>query len=148
MRLDGELTSNGYTKRKTKLEDEKNHILNKIADIKSETTENTFKDIRSAFNFNEDYLDAIEKADDEEKRFLVKQVGNSYTAIDRKINIELKPTYKEVRLLVNSIKSEYPMIETEKALAKQGPFHDLDRIGPLLGDYRELNPDCRYHKPE
>ena len=148
MRLDGELTSNGYTKRKLKLQDEKAHILNKIADIKSETTENTFKDIRSAFNFNEDYLDAIEKADDEEKRFLVKQVGNSYTAIDRKIDIELKPTYKEVRLLVNSIKSEYGVIETEKALAEQGPFHDLDRIGPLLGDYRESNPNCRYHKPE
>jgi hypothetical protein len=148
MRLEGELTSDDYTERKSKLQSEKDHILNKITKIESETKDNLFKDIKSAFNFNEDYLDAIEKADDEEKRFLVKQVGSSYTAIDRKIDIELKPTYKEVRLLVNSIKSEYNVIETEKALVKQGPFTDLDRIGPLMGDYRELNPNCRYHKPE
>lgn len=148
MRLEGELTSDDYTKRKTNIESEKSFIINKIKEIETETSDDLFKDIRSAFNFNEDYLDAIEKADDEEKRFLVRQVGKTYTALNREINIELKPTYKEVRLLVNSIKSEFGVIETEKALVKQGPFHDLDRIDPLMGGYRELNPDCRYHKPE
>jgi len=62
---------------------------------------------------------------------------------DKEIDIELKPTYKEVRLLVNSIKSKYPVIELEKALDKQGPFQGLEGICPLMGqwldDFRTLN---------
>ena len=64
---------------------------------------------------------------------MVKQVGSEYTARDKQIHIELKPIYKEVLSLVNSIKSEYNLIEPKKAVAMQGSFSDLDRISPLMG---------------
>ena len=90
----------------------------------------------------------LKNADIEEKRFLLKQVGLEYTAKDRKRIIKLKPIYTEVLSLVNSIKSEYDLIEPKKALVNKGSFSDFDRIGPLMGGYWESNPDCRYHKPE
>ena len=56
---------------------------------------------------------------------------------DKKIDTELKPTYKEVRLLVDSIKSKFPVIELEKALVKQGPFQGFEGIRPLIGNVVE-----------
>jgi site-specific DNA recombinase len=148
MRLSGDIDSEGYSKRRNDLESQKKEVENKITVLKESNNADIYKNVKRGFNLQKEYQEAMEKADIEEKRFLIKQVGSEYTAKDKQIYIELKPIYKEVLSLVNSIKSEYSLIEPKKAIAMQGSFSDLDRISPLMGDYRELNPNCRYHKPE
>ncbi len=133
MRLSGDIDSEGYSKRKTDLEKQKKELEDKIIILKESNNTDIYKDVRQGFNLQKEYKEAMEKADIEEKRFLVKQVGSEYTAKDKQIHIELKPIYKEVLSLVNSIKSEYNLIEPKKAIAMQGSFSDLDRISPLMG---------------
>lgn len=134
MRLEGELTSDDYVLRKTNLENEKDLISNKIKEIQSETQNDVYKDLEKTFLLNQEYEQALADANDEEKRFLIRQIGTKYQAKDGEIQIELKPTYKEVRLLINSIKSKYSVIEPKKALVEQGPFQGFEGIRPLMGD--------------
>ena len=139
MRLSGDIDSESYSKRKTDLETQKKELENKITILKESNNTDIYKEVKRGFNLKKEYQEAMEKADIEEKRFLVKQVGSEYTARDKQIHIELKPIYKEVLSLVNSIKSEYALIEPKKAVAMQGSFSDLDRISPLMGAFRRCD---------
>jgi len=137
MRLSGDIDSGEYTDRKSKLESDKNNLEAKIEELKESKNMNIYQEVKKGFDLNKEFHKALNKADIEEKHFLLRSIGNTYTAKDKQINIELKPIYQEVRLLVNSIKSEYSIIEPEKSLVKQGLFTDLDHISPLMGNVVE-----------
>lgn len=135
MRMSGDINSEDYQKHKADLGQQKKTIEDKITVLKESVPADIYSEVKKGFNLKDEFKEALSEASNVDKHYLVRTIGTDYEILNKEVSIELKPIYEEVRLLVNSIKSEYNLIEPEKALVKQGPLADLDHIGPLMGGY-------------
>jgi hypothetical protein len=81
------------------------------------------------------------------KRILLQKLGDEIVLKASGVHIELSPLFKLVRRTQEVVKKESIVFEPSKTFIKSDYNSNLDRLPILLGDYRESNPNRRFHKP-
>jgi hypothetical protein len=130
-------------------------------DLKSKI--NTLKEnLRSTESRAEKWLELTEKTfhfatyardkfitgDLQDKREILNSLGLNFSLKDKELYINKADWLIPIEKAYPSLKLEYNRLELDKTLTGQ---EKNDAFASLIldwGDYRELNPNCRYHKPE
>lgn len=91
----------------------------------------------------------IENSNDpNEKKKVLSYFGYNHILLNKEFNLTVEDWLVPVLTNYKNIESEYDRLEPEKTLMKQRKNEHLELACPSWGGYRELNPNCRYHKPE
>lgn len=146
MRMNGEIETDIYETKKaeiTSLRDESRERLGK-ADTRLDLW---LTGAENDFNWVQEALEIMGSDDLPAKRVLLQKLGTETILKTTGIHIELSPLFKLVRRTQEVVKKESIVFEPNKSFIKSDYKPSLDRLPILLGDYRESNPNRRFHKP-
>lgn len=100
------------------------------------------------FQFATYARDKFITGDLQDKREILNSLGLNFSLKDRELYINKADWLIPIEKAYPSLKIEFDRLELDKTLTVQ---EKNDAFASLIldwGDYRELNPNCRYHKPE
>jgi site-specific DNA recombinase len=92
--------------------------------------------------------ECIQGKDDQVKKKIIGYFGYNHTLLSKEFLLTTEDWLTPVLTEYKNIESEYDRLEPSKTLMGQRKNEHLELACPRWGDYRELNPNCRYHKPE
>ena len=100
------------------------------------------------FNFACYARKAFDKGSIQQKREIFSALGQNFTLKDKKVLVSPNEWLVPIEKAYPGLEAEYNRLELDKNLdtaTRNARFAELILI---WGDYRESNPDSRYHKPE
>jgi site-specific DNA recombinase len=82
------------------------------------------------------------------KREIFNSLGLNFSLKDKKVHINKADWLIPIEKAYPALQAEYNRLELDKTLTDKGKSDAFASLILDWGDYRELNPNCRYHKPE
>ena len=135
-----------FTTQRSELQKEQDKLKRNLDSTESrakkwlELTEQTFHFARYA---RKAYL----KGDIQKKREIFAALGQNYVLQDKIVSIQATKWLVPIEKAYPGLEAEFNRIELDESLDKQGRNERLESLILTWGDYRELNPNFRYHKP-
>lgn len=88
------------------------------------------------------------KKDIKKNREIVNALGLNFSLKDKELKINKADWFIPIEKAYPELKAEFKRLELDKSLGNKGKSEAFASLILNWGDYRESNPDCRYHKPE
>lgn len=146
MRMNGEIETDIYEAKKTEITSLRDESREKLGKADTRLDE-WLTGAENDFNWVQEALEIMGSDDLLAKRILLQKLGTEIVLKASGVHIELSPLFKLVRRTQEVVKKESIVFEPNKSFIKSDYKSSLDRLPILLGDYRESNPNRRFHKP-
>ena len=99
------------------------------------------------FNFSRHARHEFAKGDIRQKREIFSALGQNYVLKDKKVSIEANEWLVPIEKAYPALEAEFKRLELDKNLDVDSRNAQYAELILSWGDYRELNPNFRYHKP-
>ena len=147
LRLSAEITPEEFKSQRERLETEKSHVKELLADF-DQRVDTWIDTAEKEFRFSETARERFNTADEPTKRNILSHIGTKFTLVDGELKVDMREIFTKVRTASKVTKRLHRTFEPVESVVLQGQYAQLYASSPVLGGHRESNPDCRYHKPE
>lgn len=141
MRVNGDLGQEEYQERITAVQLHKEALMRQIEGLDKHIGEQTDKALSELGFAHIAYERFIATKEDTVKREYLSRIGSLFFLKDRKLTLTLKPFFAEVLTAKESVeKTKFPL-EPLASIDNQGLNAEMYASSPLVGAYRDLNPN-------
>ena len=144
MRINGEIGPEEFNEEKIKILEAKDRIQQLINELDSNINKNLIK-LEEKLNFAEM---AVERFSDgpEAQRYILQNLGCNFVLKDEKLSFTLDEILSGVRTASEEIEKLNNRLEPVKRGFTEADYVNLYSRNPVLGAYRESNPNREFHK--